>query len=225
MSTEGVKRKCPVCNSDESIQRLSAIVSSGTVSGTFSGPSSGVMHSGDEVGTYGGYTTLSGTSMSNLARVISLQDEPKLPAVYNPIFFYVLLVVQIVVGLVTFGVGLVLFILSWLVVASMGPIVIGDYKKEYALFAKRYAEWKLEKEYWLSLYYCHKDGVVFNPLDNEHCQPEETKVFVYKHIPQIPIERFENTYGLMKKEFGREKMRAAALRLVDDILLDIKRNS
>jgi len=156
MTDENTKKTCPVCNRDEIIQRLSAIVASGTASGTFSGPSGGVVRSGNETGTYGGYTTLSGTSMSNLARSLSLSNEPKFPIIQEPVMFTVLLIAQVMAGIGTLGIGFIIFFFVWVYVASMGPIVIGDQKKEIAKYAKRLAQWRLAKKYWLSLDLLHK---------------------------------------------------------------------
>ena len=225
MIDETTKKICPICKRDDSIQRLSALVASGTASGTFSGSSGRITHSGNEAGTYGGYTTLSGTSMSNLARSLTLPNEPKLPTVYTPADTVFLSILTLVGGIATLGLGFIAAILSLLVVASTGPIVIGDRKKEYAKYTKSLVEWKLAKEYWLSLYYCHKDGIAFDPSNNEYCQPDENVAFVYKHIQEIPFERFENVYEKVKSAGWRGKVIIALAKIADDFVLDIKSNN
>lgn len=199
MTEPNAPRTCPVCNKEDSIQRLSAIVASGTSSGTFSGPSGGVTHTGGEVGTYGGYTTLSGTSMSNLARALAFPAEPKFPMVYPPLFFWILVIVSLVVGLVTLGVGLVLFFFTWVYIVSNYQVILGSYSEEYAKHGKRLAEWKLARAYWSGLYYCHRDGILFDPVSREHVQPDQTVPFAYRHIQPVPVEAFAGLWDRAKR--------------------------
>jgi hypothetical protein len=225
MIDETTKKICPICKRDDSIQRLSAIVASGTASGTFSGPSGGITHSGNETGTYGGYTTLSGTSMSNLARSLSLPNDPKFPTIYTPVETAFLSILILVAGIVTLGLGFIVAILSLLVVVSRGPIVIGDPKQEIAKYTKNLVDLRLAKDYWLSLYYCHKDGIVFDPSKNEYCPPEETVTFVYRHIQEIPLERFENVYAKIGRASMSPKTKIALEQVVHDFLLNSRHNN
>jgi len=221
--TENAKNLCPVCQSGDSIQRLAAIVASGTASGTFSGPTGGVTHAGGETGTYGGYTTLSGTSTSHLARALSLPAEPKCPVVYSPGNAIFIGLLTLVGGLATLGLGFVAAFLALMVVASMGPILVGDPNKEFAKYAKKLAEWKLAREYWLSLYYCHRDGVVFDPVRGEQCQPEETAAFAYRHIREVPLTAFQDVYQKIKRSMARAKLVGALTQIVDEYVAGIPR--
>lgn len=71
---------CPVCGKDDAIQRISSIVSSGEASGTFSGPSVGVTRVDGKWGTTGGYTTLSGSTRTQLASKLARPKEPEKPS-------------------------------------------------------------------------------------------------------------------------------------------------
>ena len=62
---------CPVCGKDDAIQKVSSVVSSGQASGAFSGPTGGVAYVGGKWGAVGGYTTLSGRTSSELARLLA----------------------------------------------------------------------------------------------------------------------------------------------------------
>ena len=171
---------CPVCHKDESTQRVQAIVASGTVSGTFSGPSGGLTHSGKEWGTYGGYTTLSGTQKSDLARLLAPPEQPKKPHVFSKIdyiFFFITVI---------FGTILIIpipIILLGLIYQYFAEPVVGDKAIEQTKHEMRLAEWSSAKAYWSTLYYCHRDGIVFDPASNEMCQPEDATKFVLQHHP------------------------------------------
>jgi len=68
---------CPVCKKDDVIQKVSAVVTSGQSSGSFSGPSGGIAYVGGKWGAVSGYTTLSGRTVSELAQQLSkLQIKP-----------------------------------------------------------------------------------------------------------------------------------------------------
>lgn len=68
---------CPVCGKDDAIQKVSSVVSSGQSSGTFSGPTGGVVHVGGKWGTVGGYTSLSGRSTTEVAQLLTPPAAPK----------------------------------------------------------------------------------------------------------------------------------------------------
>jgi hypothetical protein len=68
---------CPVCGKNNAIQKVSGVVTSGQASGTFSGSSGGVVNIDDKWGATGGYTTLSGSTVSNLAALLTPPQEPK----------------------------------------------------------------------------------------------------------------------------------------------------
>jgi hypothetical protein len=68
---------CPVCGKNDTIYKVSGVVTSGQASGTFSGPSGGVVNVGGQWGTTGSYTTLSGSTATNLAALLTPPSEPK----------------------------------------------------------------------------------------------------------------------------------------------------
>jgi hypothetical protein len=49
---------CPVCGKNDAIQKVSGVVASGQASGTFSGPTGGVVNVDGKWGTTGSYTSL-----------------------------------------------------------------------------------------------------------------------------------------------------------------------
>jgi hypothetical protein len=65
-----------VCGKNNAIQKVSGVVASGQASGTFSGPSGGVVKVDGKWCATGGYTTLSGSTVSNLAALLSPPAAP-----------------------------------------------------------------------------------------------------------------------------------------------------
>ena len=68
---------CPICQKDDSIQKISVIVNAGQYSGSFSGPTGGITYDDGKMGTFGSYSTLSGTTVTNLAMLMFPPKEPK----------------------------------------------------------------------------------------------------------------------------------------------------
>ncbi len=71
---------CPIDNKDDAIQKVSAVVSGGQSTGTFSGPTGGTVSYDGKTGSVSGYTTLSGTSTSRLAQLLAPPPPPIKPS-------------------------------------------------------------------------------------------------------------------------------------------------
>lgn len=72
-----MSNSCPICQKDDAIQRVVAVVQSGRSSGTYSGPSGGVAYSDGKWGSVSGYSTLSGSTVSDLAKSLVPPQEPQ----------------------------------------------------------------------------------------------------------------------------------------------------
>ena len=70
---------CPLCDKDDATQKVSAVLLSGEASGSFSGPSSSHVNVGGKSGSAYGYTHLSGSSMTELAKLLVPPTEPIKP--------------------------------------------------------------------------------------------------------------------------------------------------
>lgn len=68
---------CSQCNKDDAIQKVSAVVAGGHASGSFSGYSGGAVNIDGKWGSTSSYTTLGGSSASDLARALAPPPEPK----------------------------------------------------------------------------------------------------------------------------------------------------
>jgi hypothetical protein len=70
---------CPKCNKDDSIQKLSAILATGISTGSYSGPSGGYVTVDGKSTNVSGYSHLSGSSVTELAKLVSPPDSPNKP--------------------------------------------------------------------------------------------------------------------------------------------------
>lgn len=102
---------CPIDGKDDAIQKVSAIVLSGTSTGTDSGPTGGVAHVGGKWGTVRGYSTLSGQTRSDLASTLALPPKPKAGGTLKTIFSMIVVLawfglsIWLAVGAIAFAFG------------------------------------------------------------------------------------------------------------------------
>ena len=74
---------CPQCNKGDAIQKISAIVDAGKSSGNYSGSSTSHVNINGKSGTSFGYSYLSGSSMTELAKLLSPPSKPTKPSGYG----------------------------------------------------------------------------------------------------------------------------------------------
>jgi len=176
---------CPKCNKDDLVQKVSAIVLSGQSSGTFSGPSGGVASAGGKVVVAGGYTTLSGTSVTAIAKLLSKPIEPQIYKTKGITIF--LGIIMIVGGILSL----------WLITISedmIFPFCLGAFGLIFGPFlffmaprmakqdAKKNEEeeqtWKRKISMWNAAYYCFRDDLVFDPNTGETWPPQSFSNFL-----------------------------------------------
>lgn len=190
---------CPIDNKDDTIQKVSAVVASGQSTGTFSGPSGGIVSYDGKVGSVTGHTTLSGSSTSQLAILLAPPPKPKSES-YS--CFLTLLA-----GFMIFAGGLELYgyvatfllsgnfgmfggggIVDVFLLIIFGAIVWGGFKiltarkthigKENERVLRDEPIWQHAMKKWDRLYYCHKHDIVFDPKNSETCAPNLLKEFL-----------------------------------------------
>lgn len=173
---------CPQCGNDNSIQRVSAVVAGGTSTGSFSGPSGAITYSDGKVGSAGGYTTLSGGSSTNLAKMLAMSPIPQSRLIIIPALLLILGIYLVGTGISIHdtegcltGPGIIMLIIS--IVWIMSNI---SHNKDINIIEK--PNWDLYKTRWDQLYYCHKHGIVFDPSTSKTCEPAQIKDFVYELI-------------------------------------------
>ena len=180
-----MSNNCPICNKDDAIQKLSVIVSSGKSSGTFSGPSGGVVRVDGKWGATGGYSTLSGSTISDLARRLAPPPAPTLKRINWPLAI-LFAISALITGCFTiygfmlsqgkFIIPLILFISTFVIY----QVLTNNYlKKAKVIYQQEKSHWGAALEKWNRLYFCHRDGIVFDPDTQETCQPDNLTQFVY----------------------------------------------
>ncbi|MBM3180072.1 MAG: hypothetical protein FJZ86_06935 [Chloroflexi bacterium] len=202
--------ECPICGKDDALQKVSSIVSGGTVRGSFSGPSGGVSYSGGNWGTVSGYTSLSGSTSTDLARLLSPPREPHTSFVNSGapcIFLLVLLGCFFAAPIwspIWYGVdllsllspesysgerGVALFFIGLAAVFGViyallwvGGIAYSksQNKKESEKYSREKVIWDSAIEKWVRLYYCHRDDVVFDTQTTESFSPSLTSEYIHK---------------------------------------------
>jgi hypothetical protein len=176
---------CPQCDNDDSIQRVSAVVAGGTSTGSFSGPTGALTYSDGKVGTAGGYTTLSGSSSTNLAKLLALPKKPNADASQGGVILGIILVL-IALALILGGASMRdgdCIIVSGIVILIIGISMIGsniNNIQEINSFKK--PNWEIFKKKWEQLYYCHKHGIIIDPESGKTCEPAQIKEFVNEFI-------------------------------------------
>lgn len=175
---------CPVCRKDDAIQKVSSVVTGGITSGAFSGPSGGVISVEGKRGVTGGYTTLSGITVSVLAQKLLPPPEPKVDNSTAPLG-----VLGLIALLAAFA-----YIFWWgnpskdnLAINACGSILIGvllltlsvkAHQAERNRVAREKPIWEKSIQKWSRLYYCFRDDIVFDPLTGETCRPESLTAFL-----------------------------------------------
>jgi len=89
---------CPTCQKDDCISRVSAVVSSGQASGRFSGPSGGLVYAGGQVGVAGGFTTLFGGTVTQLAAKLAPPNVPPSPSGFGELLVVGLMCLAVVIA-------------------------------------------------------------------------------------------------------------------------------
>jgi hypothetical protein len=193
---------CPKCNKDDAIQKVSAVVAGGTATGSFSGFSGGVVNLEGKTGNVGGYNTLSGGTISNLARLLAPPAEPSKPSSTDFLFLIILIVwVSVTIGFCISGVLTLFFIGSDFRLFSIAGIVIlvilsafglfrlleyhsrvneKNQKAKQEYYQNKKLMWEKSMKRWNDLYYCHRDGIVFDPKTGENCEPDNMNEFIFR---------------------------------------------
>jgi hypothetical protein len=159
---------CPICNKDDGIQKLSVIVSSGKSSGTYSGPSGG-------------------STISDLALRLAPPPEPKQtpgkPWRLQTIAIVIVLLLgcPLLIGAVLkiWGLAIAALIGLILVVTFVAVTVSNRRKMTEANYKNEKPLWDIAIGKWNRLYFCHRDGIVFDPGTQETCQPDNLTKFIY----------------------------------------------
>jgi hypothetical protein len=161
---------CPHCHSDQQVQKVSAIVASGTVNGTMHG-----IYWGRVGGIFSGRSFHGNTirwhhQQTELAERLAPPRKPRNLAAVGTILGVFCFALPLVCGcpqsLATAGMGIVggmlaLGVLGLCVAAIVGMIVA--YQRGVPGRRMRHMEWQRQMSKWDALYYCHRCDGVFAP--------------------------------------------------------------
>lgn len=191
---------CPIDHKDDMIQSVPALVLRDRASGTFSGPSGGITYIDGKYGYTSGYTNLYGSFTTDTARALAAPFPPKEVRFWSLVgwsFLYYLGICAIFIGAVfvwrsfknslvknpdvqkkvfTPGLSFACIALGWIGWhPMMWPLVAVLKKKlnERLNYPLRYQRWREAYAKWNDLYYCHRCGIFFNPVTNEHYPPNQ----------------------------------------------------
>jgi len=171
---------CPIDDKDDAIQKVSSIVSSGAATGSFSGPSGGAVHIDGKWGYSGGYTTLHGRTITDLAKKLSPPEKPKLeglgclwiPIIYPGVILAGMMPFMLLSGIIGFLFNLTIDSPILLVITiPFGLFTAFSFIKLFLRLDRERKEeskkaiqkWEDAFKKWDELYYCFKHDVVFNP--------------------------------------------------------------
>jgi hypothetical protein len=182
---------CPVCKKEDVIQKVSSVVDGGTSTGSFSGPTGGVVSIDGKWGYAGGHTTLHGQTSTNLAQQLQPPNKPKEPS--RPIgygmwwlilwipFSFIIKIGEAIWGDMgyIFGFFVALFLCIFLDKRKRKTNE-AKYKLEKPKWDAKMQKWELAMEKWNRAYYCHRDDVAFDPKTNEHEPLSNFIEFLYK---------------------------------------------
>ncbi len=201
---------CPIHGTGDNTQRVPGVVAGGQAQGTFSGPTGSVVNVDGKWGASGGYTALSGSTVTNLAASLMPPKEPKKRAFgwiatffmgYMWIGFWVLIIGAGVGGLVyedvllmgaggtkplweRAGVALFALVLA-LIFIGICSLGIRWYIRKQQRVRKEYPAkkraWDQAMARWNRSYYCFRDDIVFDPDNDESCRPQDLQQFLYAH--------------------------------------------
>ena len=194
---------CPVCQKDDQVQKITAIVKSGVVTGSFSGPSVGAGRAKGEWVTSVGSTSLHGTTKTELARQLEPPPSPSEPhglgcwGWIGVLFgLYVAAIMLFTLGLMISSVETVestssIWVLVGRAFAFGGPVVfvvgiVLAWQRHKRLKEQQTVEylpaleaWRRAMKKYERLYYCGRDDVVFDPDDGTSASLSTFEAFLY----------------------------------------------
>jgi len=159
---------CPECGKDDMIQKVSAIYSSGITSGSYSGPTSGVsvpIGSG-KPSVIGGYTTLKGTSQTEISRKLAPPKHPTRPT--NGCLILSIIGLWMVAGMFGMSIGknssvapYFAIVVIFCIIGALIAYNNSEQKKRRPEIEAAEKKWQIAMSKWNELYYCARNDCVF----------------------------------------------------------------
>jgi hypothetical protein len=165
--------KCPICGGSDTIQSIESLVLSNTINTRYSGRSSGsgrIQGSSSEF-NYGSHINGSSTTQSTLAKLLDfpIKIQPNESAYQNITVISTLAVVLVAVFLIynnfsnspgesICGGYIYLWIVAIISIIFRKKISNGTLKT----VKEKQMKWETALKYWKQLYYCSRDGIIFD---------------------------------------------------------------
>jgi hypothetical protein len=164
---------CPIDDSTDCIQKVSAIVDSEVYQGSYAGPIGGVTYSGGQIGYQGGIATGAVNVSSVLAKKLMPPQQPRKP--WIPWYFFF--------PGIPFTIGAIVFYMSgggandfnplsgvlMFALFGFGPLIAGSviYLSKILNYPEIKRKYDDDMGVWNRLYYCHKHGKIFDSITNK----------------------------------------------------------
>jgi hypothetical protein len=168
-----MNKPCPICNDNNWIQRVRVIWEGGRPPEYFSG-------------------LAVGTTFSNLVRLLAPPPGPSLPlehgwAKWGNVGCIAILVLAIFILLSTGWdvMSVYLFLAVFIVLFGLNfRMQNARDAKASEIYAKEKSQYDRAMEVYNRLYFCHQDGIVFDPQTQETCQPDPDSIrsFIYNKV-------------------------------------------
>ncbi len=206
---------CYQCGKDDMIQNVPAVVAGGTSQGDFSGPSGGITFIDGQTGYTSGYSHLSGTMTSDLARSLAAPVAPQKFSIWGFVgwSFLFLFSVCIIIGpflvwprfkeyiaadeeeqkrVFTPGVKIAtIFILclGWHPMFWPFIIPLKNTINKRLDFTSQDVLWRSVYRRWQNLFYCHRCGIVCDPSTHAAMTPRYMESYLYSNDPAYTVLR------------------------------------
>jgi len=90
----------------------------------------------------------------------------------------IFIILAAIIGTLVFVIGALVGL--WLIYRKATTAEENNFLKAQDRYAGEIFAWRKAIERWNRLYYCHRNGIVFDPETNETCEPANIKIFVYQ---------------------------------------------
>lgn len=156
---------CPICTKDDAVQKVTTVVSNGNQNGTISGPTGGLVYSDGKFGYAAGYSVLNGKISTDLAKKLAAPEKPFAQVELGLGCLYFFLVIAMMVCAVSLNFVPAAIILAILIAITI-PLSKRPNPEEVLL--KQTMLWESKMAVYDRLYYCHRDDVVFDPVNHKY---------------------------------------------------------
>ena len=186
-------RICPVCGKDDMISKVTSIVSAGTRTSVYEGHEIGVAgaRGSNDFSAYGvgvGKTTGVEFSQTNLSQQLNPPNNPTKKIKYWPYAASLLGIIFLIKGIQSYNAGSdnpQVFCAVPLLCLTIPLLLIGGIKVykniiEVKKGREMYPIWQKSIKKWQRIYFCQRDGIVFDPVDSSYQSVEKMKDFLQK---------------------------------------------